>query len=235
MSVNDYVLAEGMQATRSTLAGWRSDPWPLLTRIAIGSLGIAVALLSGVWLLAATITPDPTPVVLSGIDTPVTAASYLHVLVRNSLVLALHAFACVAGFIAGSSIPLGAGRRTGFSRWFHEQAARFAIVFVCAVTIFSLGTQIFYLGGIGASIAEQTGVSPGLLVLTLLPHALLELTAVFLPLAAWLYFSRRGEWDRLLAATFATVALAVPALIVAAAIESFLWPQLLTAASPYIR
>ena len=30
---------------------------------------------------------------------------------RNSLVLALHAFACVAGFIAGSSLALSAARR----------------------------------------------------------------------------------------------------------------------------
>ena len=37
----------------------------------------------------------------------------LGVLGRNSLVLALHAFACVAGFIAGGALPLSAERRTG--------------------------------------------------------------------------------------------------------------------------
>ena len=49
----------------------------------------------------------------------------LHVLGRNSLVLALHGFACVAGFIAGSSLPLsaerysgvGAGSTTAPARW----------------------------------------------------------------------------------------------------------------------
>ena len=40
----------------------------------------------------------------------------LGVLGRNSLVLALHAFACVAGFIAGATLPLTAERRTGLSR-----------------------------------------------------------------------------------------------------------------------
>jgi len=71
-----------------------------------------------------------------------------------------------------------------------------------------------------------------LLMLTVLPHALLELTAVFLPLAAWLIASRRGEWADLLAATFATVAIALPMLLVSAILELYLWPRLLEMASP---
>ena len=59
------------------------------------------------------------------------------------------------------------------------------------------------------------------LILTLLPHALPELTALFLPLAAWLVASRRGRFDELLAATAVTVAIAVPALAVAALIEVY--------------
>jgi len=37
------------------------------------------------------------------------------------------------------------------------------------------------------------------------PHAILELIALFLPLAAWIIASRRGEWEQLLAATVVTV------------------------------
>ncbi len=66
----------------------------------------------------------------------------------------------------------------------------------------------------------------------MLPHALLELTAVFLPLAAWLIASRRDEWEELLAATFVTVALALPMLLVAALVELTIWPLLLEAVSP---
>ena len=62
----------------------------------------------------------------------------------------------------------------------------------------------------------------------LLPHAILELTALFLPLAAWIIASRRGEWDQLLAATFVTVAIAVPMLVVAALIEVYISPHLFT-------
>jgi uncharacterized membrane protein SpoIIM required for sporulation len=69
-------------------------------------------------------------------------------------------------------------------------------------------------------------------MLTLLPHALPELVALFLPLAAWMIASRRGKWDELLAATAATTALAVPTLVVAANIEVFVWPHLLRLVSP---
>jgi uncharacterized membrane protein SpoIIM required for sporulation len=63
----------------------------------------------------------------------------------------------------------------------------------------------------------------------LLPHALIELTALFLPLAAWIIASRRGEWHQLLAATFVTVAIAAPMLVVAALIEVYISPHLLAA------
>ena len=66
------------------------------------------------------------------------------------------------------------------------------------------------------------------------PHALLELTAVFLPLAAWTIASRRDEWDQLLAATFVTVAVAIPMLLISATWEVYVWPYILRAASPVI-
>lgn len=71
-----------------------------------------------------------------------------------------------------------------------------------------------------------------MLLATVLPHALVELTAVFLPLAAWTIASRRGEWQDLLAATFATVAVAIPMLVLASSWEAFVWPRLLEQASP---
>jgi hypothetical protein len=149
------------------------------------------------------------------------------VLFRNSLVLALHALACVAGFMAGSSLPLSASHRSGLSRWVHEKAGPLAIGFVVCATLFSLWTQAFVIGGGAASIAGQIGTSPGNLMLALLPHALPELFALFLPLAAWMVASHRGDWHELLAATFVTVAIAVPILLAAAAIEVWVSPHLL--------
>jgi hypothetical protein len=176
--------------------------------------------------------PDPTPLSIPGVTEAPGAANVLQILFRNSLVLALHAFACVAGFIAGSSLPLAAERRTGVSRWIHEKARPVAFGWVIAVTCFSLATQAYALGSTGATLAYQLQISTGVLILTVLPHALPELTALFLPLAAWTIASRKGEWGDLLAATVATVALAIPTLVVAALWETYVWPHILQAFSP---
>jgi len=103
---------------------------------------------------------------------------------------------------------------------------------VVLVTLFSLIAQTYALGLTGAQLAHQLDISPLDLVITVLPHAVPELTALFLPLAAWTIASRRNEWSDLLAATFATVAIAVPVLIGAALWESFVWPELLSRVSP---
>jgi hypothetical protein len=149
------------------------------------------------------------------------------VLFRNSLVLALHALACVAGFIAGSSLPVAGEGHTGAWRRVHDLARPFAIAFVIAATLFSLGTQAFVLGRDASTLAAQFGLSPAVLLATLGLHAVPELTALFLPLAAWSMASRRRRWDELLAATFVTVALAVPVLLAAAAVEVWVTPHVL--------
>jgi hypothetical protein len=64
------------------------------------------------------------------------------------------------------------------------------------------------------------------------PHALLELTAVSLPLAAWTIASRKDEWDQLLAATMVTVTIAIPMLFASAIWEVHDWPVLLESVSP---
>jgi uncharacterized membrane protein SpoIIM required for sporulation len=137
--------------------------------------------------------------------------------------------ACVAGFIAGSSLPLQAQHRHGLARWVHEHGGRLAIGFVVAATTFSLSAQAYLIGHTLAGVAGFLEVSPGLLLLGLLPHAILELIALFLPLAAWIIASRRGEWEQLLAATLVTVAVAVPVLVLAALIEVYVSPHLFAA------
>ena len=58
-------------------------------------------------------------------------------------------------------------------------------------------------------------------------HAVPELFALFLPLAAWTIASRQKRWNELLAATFVTVAIAIPIVIAAAAVETWVTPGLL--------
>jgi hypothetical protein len=231
-AANEHVFSHGMQDTREALGEWNERPWYVLSGWLALSLAIAFTLLGAVWVVAGLLTPDITPIHMAGLNETSDPGDLLPILWRNSLVLALHGTACVAGFIAGASMPIAAARRSGFSRWIHVKAAQFAILFVAAVTIFSLCTQALYLGFQGSTIAYQLEISHATLIASVLPHAVPELTALFLPLAAWLIASRRGEWNQLLAATFITVALAIPVLIVSATIEVYLWPHLLEALSP---
>jgi Stage II sporulation protein M len=227
MSVNDLVLVQGMHDTKLALRRWNENPIAVIRPWAVLSSLIAVGLLMAVYVVAKLTPADATIYQIPGVTRDATLTDYGHVLFRNSLVLSLHALACVAGFMAGSSLPLSAAQRNGFSKWVHEKAGPLAIGFVVCATLFSLGTQAFIIGGTAASLATQLGTSPGPLLLALTPHAVPELIALFLPLAAWMIASRRGDWHELLAATFVTVAIAVPMLLAAAAVETWLSPQLL--------
>jgi hypothetical protein len=232
-AVNDHAFSHGMQDTRETILSWGERPWRVLRGWLALSLVIALTLLAAVWFISGSLSPDLTPIHMPGITSPSDPGDLLPILWRNSLVLALHATACVAGFIAGASMPIAAAQRTGFSRWVHVKAGELAILFVAAVTLFSLATQALYLGFQGSTLSYQFHISRFELILSVLPHALPELTALFLPLAAWLIASRGGEWNQLLAATFVTVALAVPVLLVAATIEVYVWPQILESMSSF--
>jgi hypothetical protein len=194
-----------------------------------GSAVAAFGLLGAVWVVASldqgyqqVLTLQP-PFAVGGFG------DVLNVLRANMLVLALHAMACVAGFIAGSSLPLQARHHHGVSRWVHEHGGRLAIGFVVVATTFSLSAQAYLIGRTLGGVAAFLQVSPGLLLLGVLPHAIPELIALFLPLAAWIIASRRGEWEQLLAATLVTVAVAVPVLVASAFVEVYVSPHLFVA------
>jgi Stage II sporulation protein M len=227
MKAEELALVQGWDDTRRTLARWQDAPLSVLRPWALGALAVTGALLAAIWLVATVATPDPTGASFAGVSYPAGAGDFGFVLYRNGLVLALHALACVAGFIAGSSLPTVATGYSGLWRKVHDKAGPLAIGFVIAATLFSLATQAYALGHGAADLSYQLGLSPAVLLIGLLPHALPELTALFLPLAAWTLASRRRAWDELLAATIVTVAVAVPVLLVAAVVETWVTPELL--------
>lgn len=229
MQVSDLALARGIGPTRATLARWNARPGAVLGAWSLASIAVAALLLLAVWLVALAVPADPTPLPVLGVTHTPDLDDVGRILHRNALVLALHAFACVAGYIAGSSLPREAVRRRGVWRRIHDVAGPLAIAFVTAATLFSLMTQAFVIGSIASTVSGQLRIAPGLLLVALLPHALLELCALFLPLAAWLIASRRRQWDQLLAATVVTVSVAVPALVLAALIEVYVSPHVLAA------
>lgn len=226
VNVNDLVLVQGMKDTKLTLARWNQAPFRAVGPWVLLSFAVALSLLASVYGVAKLSTPDGVVYVVPGLTGPVQFGDWVHIMIRNGLVLALHALACVAGFMAGSALPLSASKRSGVSRWVHEKAGPLAIAFVMCATAFSLCTQAYVLGGSSASLAEQLHTTPGIMLVGLLPHAIPELTALFLPLAAWTLASRKGRWNELLAATFVTTAIAIPVLILTSVIELFVSPEL---------
>jgi len=225
----DYVVVQGLRDTRATFAMWHADNWRVLRPWFAGGLAIAALLLAAVWVVAKLVTPDISPISLAGVTHDSTLEDAWPILYRNSLVLALHSMACVAGFIAGSSLPMVAESKTGIWKKIHDTAGPAAIAFVAAATMFSLSTQAYALGARTADLSYHLGLTPLQLLITLLPHAVPELVALFLPLAAWLIASRKDNWHHLMAATFVTTAIAVPMLLAACAIELWISPRILLA------
>jgi hypothetical protein len=225
----ELVVVQGLRDTRATLGRWNARPFKVLGPWFAVSAAICALLLAAVVVIAYLSTPDPTPLQFPGLTRPPQLSDVGQILFRNSLVLALHAMACVAGFIAGSSMPLEAERYSGAWRWIHDKAGPLAIGFVICATSFSLLTQAYVLGGDAATLAAQGGVSPDVFIVGLLPHAVPELIGLFLPLAAWTSASKRGAWEELMAATFLTVAVAIPLVVTAAFIEVYVSPHLILA------
>ena len=228
MDASAYAFSHGVRDTRAALRAWQRAPRRVIGRWLAGSAVAAAALLLAVLVVASiehgyqqTISLQP-PFQVGGLG------DVARVLRSNLLVLALHAMACVAGFIAGSSLPLQAERMSGVARWVHEHGGRIAIAFVGAATAFSLSAQAYVIGHTLAGVSGFLRLSPALLLVGVLPHAVPELIALFLPLAAWIIASRRGEWEQLLAATLVTVAIAIPVLVLAALVEVYLSPHLFT-------
>lgn len=227
MKAEELALVQGWEDTQQALTRWTRNPWTVLWPWTRGALAVAAVLLTAVALIASASTPDPTRGFFPGVYAPAQLGDFAFVLYRNGLVLALHAMACVAGFMAGSSLPAVAEGYTGLWRRIHDRAGPLAIGFVIAATLFSLATQAYALGRGAADLSYQLGLPPVVLLVGLLPHALPELTALFLPLAAWTLAARRQAWNELLAATIVTVAVAVPILVAAAAVETWVTPELL--------
>lgn len=228
MDASSYAFYHGVRHTRSALRRWNRAPLPVVGSWVAGAAVAAAGLLLGVLLVAALSGSYIQVVTLQPPFAVGDWGSVGEVLKSNMLVLALHALACVAGFIAGSELPLQASAHSGLSRWVHQHGGRIAIGFVACATAFSLSIQAYVLGHTLAGVAHFLRVSPELLLLGVLPHAVPELIALFLPLAAWIIASREGRWDELLAATLVTVAISVPLLLIAALIEVYVSPHLFT-------
>ena len=132
--VDDLVFLQGVGATKETLRRWNEHPWRVMRAWIAGAVLIAIALLAAVYGVARISTPDPSGVYTPGLVRSPSIEDIGMILFRNSLVLALHAFACVAGFIALNSLPHSAANRSGISKLVHEKAGPYAMTFVAGAT-----------------------------------------------------------------------------------------------------
>src|SRR5689334_14781105 len=105
MDAKQMALVQGWADTRSVLKEWNRHQQAVLGRWILYRAGVAALLLFATWVISLLLVPDSDRLVFPGVNSEATFDDYLYVLFRNGLVLTLHALACVAGFIAGSSLP----------------------------------------------------------------------------------------------------------------------------------
>ena len=129
----------------------------------------------------------------------------------------------VAARVVAAACAVSAGAHAGLVPEHLREAPQLGVAFVLAAGLLLAAATALAIRPGSLGVARGTA----LLLVGLLPHALPELTALFLPLAAWVIASRRQRWEELLAATVMTVAIAVPVLIVSAFVELYLSPRLI--------
>lgn len=155
------------------------------------------------------------------------------VLMRNVAVLAVHLGACWIGAIITRPYR-PAPARWGWLGRLHRPvpawAARMAMLYALAVTLASVALQTTALGFSMADISAWQQASPWTLTGLLLAHAVPELIGVYLPLGVFLVAVLRDQTGRLTTLTWQSCLYAMPLIVAAAAIETWVTPGLLRAA-----
>lgn len=233
-------VVRGWPAARATLRAWRTRPLAVFAPWIAISFAIALILLGLVWLVGASSSADPTRLDLRQLLE--VQDSWLrdawHLFRANMLVLALHAMACLAGFIVHLALTDPVEEEYPRVAALSRGLAIIAVGFVPLATVLSISTQAWVLGSRASTLADQLHLPVPTVLWTTVAHSLPELTAVFLPLAASLYLIiARGRPDQLLAATVASVIVAIPVIAASAVVETRTWPDRLVEARrahPYL-
>lgn len=198
------------------------------------SLLIALIMLAGVALSASFADADPSLGqynILLGADAAFSTpwADLWYLVYRNSLVLGIHFGACIIGAIIGrrhhDHDPLD--NLGSYNPNLPEWVSKAALVYAWVVTMSSVVIQVSKIGLIISDFAAYIELAPWLVVLLVLPHAIPELTAIFLPLALFMIQARKNQLRVLGTRSLQAAAVAVPVIAVAACIEVFISPHLI--------
>jgi len=216
--------------------GWRSVAGSAeVARWAVVAGAVAAVLLASVALIADHVPGN----FFAGMESGLFARHHsvsdaLYVFRRNVLVLGIHLCACWIGAI------IGRRQQPGPTRWGWVGAlnrpvpawmGRFALGYALVVTLLSVALQATALGCQLADVSRAANISSTHLLVLVLPHAVPELVAVFLPLGLFLLEAHRGRLDRLGLWSLQAAAIALPVLMCAAAIETYVTPALVISAS----
>jgi hypothetical protein len=144
-------------------------------------------------------------------------ANALSIFSRNFLVLTLYAMVGVGVIVVRRAASHG-----------HHGAVRACTVLLALIVAASIARQAYVLGRMLAEYSAYLGDDPLRMGLGLVPHAAIELTAMFLPLGAIIVERRSGEAASRQALAVA-VAVAIPLLMLAAASEVYVSPSVMRA------
>jgi hypothetical protein len=225
-------LPSELTSRRPRLA-WAS--WAEIGRWAAVAAAVAATLLGGVAVVALHTRGSYTAGLDSGLLTRHhSVGDALYVFRRNLLVLGIHLCACWIGAILGRPYrpaPESLGRLGRLHRPVPDWMGRVALLWALVVTLLSVGVQALALGRLLADISLAADIPRLQLLVLVLPHAVPELLAVFLPLGLFLLEARRGRLERLGLWSLQAGVIALPALLCAAAIETYVTPARVIAAT----
>ena len=211
------------------LAGWRE-----VGRWATVAGGVAALLLCSVALIGGHLAGGSGGGIGSGLlSRHHSFGDVLSVFGRNLLVLGIHLCACWIGAIIGrpyEPVPAQWGWVGALHRPVPAWMGRTALFYALIVTLMSVAVQAIALGRLLAGLSRTVGIPASRLLVLVLPHAIPELVAVFLPLGLFLLEARRGRLDRLGRWSLQAAALALPLLLCAALIETYVTPPRVLAA-----
>jgi hypothetical protein len=213
----------GIQYLRASYARWPQFSRWLIVSFLIACCMLVGTALAATWAAAPDASAGDYNLLVNSSDR---WGDWQYLLIRNHLVLGIHFGACIIGAIIG--------RRRGYhgnvsSHSFNPDLPKWvshaALWYAWIVTLSSIVAQTLKSGEIVADVAASLGVPPSLLVCALVPHALIELTAIFLPLGLFIREARVGKLDNMGLWSVQAALVAIPMLVVAATIEVLVSPH----------
>lgn len=214
-------------------------PWASKKQLVIWigfSVVIALSLLFLTWIFSLLYEGNPLfgeYNILSGVH-PNNKEDIAYVLKRNFLVLGIHFGACLIAIIIGRNVYEKEKRlEDNPDKTFHwndlpQWVISGSLIYAWVVTLSSIIFQAEASGEIVSHLAAFYDTNTAYLLLFMMTHALIELTAIFLPLALFLKEARVNNLHKMGKWSLQVLLVAIPILLAASFIEVYITPDVLS-------